>query len=38
MTFRDLRFTLGILIFGSGIKVIIFYFHFSLCDALNRTI
>jgi len=38
MIFRDLKFKLGILIFGSGTKVIIFYFHFSLCDTLNRII
>ncbi|KEH27790.1 glycoside hydrolase family 1 protein [Medicago truncatula] len=35
---RDLRFKVGILIFGSGIKVIIFYIHFSLSDTLNRII
>jgi len=32
MIFRDLRFNLEILIFGSGTKVTIFYFHFGLCD------
>jgi len=29
---------LGILIFGSGTKVTIFYFHFSPCDTFNRII
>jgi len=29
---------LGILIFGLGTKVTIFYCHFSLCDTLNRII
>jgi len=38
MTFRDLRSKLGILIFGSGTKVTIFYFHFSPFDTLNRII
>jgi len=38
MTFRDLRFKLGVLIFVSGTKVTIFYFHFSSCDTLNRII
>jgi len=38
MTFKDLRFKLGILIFGLGIKVAIFYFHFSPYDTLNRII
>jgi len=35
LRFRDLRFKLGILIFGLRTKVIIFYFHFSPCDKLN---
>jgi len=38
MTFKDLRFKLGILIFGSGAKVTIFYFHFNPFDTLNRII
>ena len=38
MTFRDLRFNLGILIFGLGTKVTIFYFHFSPFDTFNRII
>jgi len=38
MTFRDLRFKLGILIFGSGTKVTIFYFYFNPCDILNKII
>jgi len=29
---------LGILIFGSGTKVTIFYFHFSPQDTLNKII
>jgi len=35
MIFRDLKFKLGILIFGSGTKVTIFYFHFSPYDTQN---
>jgi len=38
MTFRDLRFKLEILNFGSGTEMTIFYFHFSPCDTLNRII
>jgi len=32
LRFEDLRLNLGILIFGSGTKVTIFYFHFGLYD------
>jgi len=35
--FRDLKFDLGILIFDSRTKVIIFYFHFSLYDTSYTT-
>jgi len=38
MILMDLKFKFGILIFGSGSKVTIFYFHFSPCDTLNRII